>query len=111
LIKVKKKVDYLVLTILTTVMIFSWIALEVYAILTKPAKINVSKKQMTLVDSRFDSAVLADLNRRLEISQEDLENLESRLNQPDEISSPESATPAAEITSPATGSGELLSES
>lgn len=102
MINVKKRTDLVVLGVLSVVMAFTWIGFGVYQSLTSPAEIDVPKDYLVPVKSEFDIKTLENLNQRLEISQETLEEFEAQVESEDLVQS-QATQPTA--TQSATNSG------
>jgi len=102
LLQVKRKSNYLILATLSVIMALTWVGLGIYNRLTQPVDIKVSKKEMTPVKLNFDTQTLEAINQRLEISDDQLNQLEDQISQPQPTSEPETeaetgtSTPTAE---------------
>ena len=67
--------DVLVLTILTTICVVSWIVLDIYRTLKKSAIPQVLEEQLNPLSPNFDKNTLESLKQRKIISQEELNSV------------------------------------
>jgi hypothetical protein len=67
--------DLLVLAVLTSITVFTWIVLDVYRALNKPTPAKVSKDILQKLDPTLDMAVINSLKTRKFISQEELDSV------------------------------------
>ena len=92
MIKLKKNPNYLILAILSSLTVFTWIGVEVYNALTKPIKVNIPKDYLVPVKSSFDDQAIEALNQRLLISDQDLEQVEEQIKSQSDDSQPVNKT-------------------
>jgi len=64
--------DALILAILTLITVFTWIAFDLYRILTKTEIPQVLQKQIAPLNPKIPSATLEELESRISFTQEEL---------------------------------------